>query len=139
MSIIWSLPENQLKACLAACLLDSAYLQNPQNPLRPTFSTEILGKKVGRKFIVLKVEFIAPSTFVGLARQANRFLSRQKSGEKSDPLARVIQTKRGFSRRRPNSPSALAQTMSAFTLEKPRPLGTRKRGFESTEFNGQIS
>jgi hypothetical protein len=33
--------------------------------------------------------------------------------------------------------ASLAQTMSAFTLEKPRPLGTRKRGFESTEFNGQ--
>jgi hypothetical protein len=28
--------------------------------------------------------------------------------------------------------------MSAFTLEKPRPLGTRKRGFGSTNFNGQI-
>jgi hypothetical protein len=65
------------------------------------------------------------------------FLSRQKSGEKSDPLARVTQAKRAFSRRRPNSPSALAQTMSAFTLKKPRPLGTRKRGFGSTEFNGQ--
>jgi hypothetical protein len=34
--------------------------------------------------------------------------------------------------------ASLAQTMSAFTLEKPRPLGTRKRGFGSTEFNGQI-
>jgi hypothetical protein len=100
MSIIWSLPENQLKACLAACLLDSAICKNP---LRPTFSTEILGKKVGRKFVFLKVEFIAPSTFVGLARQANRFLSRQKSGEKSDPLASVTQAKRAFSRRRPNS------------------------------------
>jgi hypothetical protein len=27
--------------------------------------------------------------------------------------------------------------MSAFTLEKPRPLGTRKRGFGSTDFNGK--
>jgi hypothetical protein len=32
----------------------------------------------------------------------------------------------------------LAQTMSAFILEKPRPLGTRKRGFWSTNFNDQI-
>jgi len=72
---------------------------------------------------------VASSVFVGLARQANRFLSRQKSGEKSAPLASVTPAKRTFSRRRPNSPSALAQTMSAFTLEKPRPLGTRKRGF----------
>jgi hypothetical protein len=84
-----------------------------------------------------KIKPVASSTFVGLARQANHFLSRQKSGEKSDPLASVTQAKRGFSRRRPNSPSALAQTMSAFTLEKPRPLGTRKREFWSTEFNSQ--
>jgi hypothetical protein len=34
--------------------------------------------------------------------------------------------------------TSLAQTMSAFTLEKPRPLDTRKRGFWSTNFNGQI-
>jgi hypothetical protein len=27
--------------------------------------------------------------------------------------------------------------MPAFTLEKPRPIGTRKRGFWSTNFNGQ--
>jgi hypothetical protein len=27
--------------------------------------------------------------------------------------------------------------MSAFTLEKPRQLGTRKRGIGSTDFNGQ--
>jgi hypothetical protein len=31
----------------------------------------------------------------------------------------------------------LAQTMPAFTLEKPRSLGTRKRGFGSTNFNGK--
>jgi hypothetical protein len=34
--------------------------------------------------------------------------------------------------------TSLAQTMSAFTLEKSRSLGTRQRGFGSTNFNDQI-
>jgi hypothetical protein len=44
----------------------------------------------------------------------------QKSREESDPLARVPQTKRVFS------------------LKKPRPLGTRNREFWPADFNGKI-
>jgi hypothetical protein len=67
------------------------------------------------------------------------FCLAKKAVKKAPPLRALSKLNAAFQGGGQTRQVTLAQTMSAFTLEKPRPLGTRKRGFESTEFNGQIS